>query len=422
MSAIQQPLVLPCGETIPNRICKAAMTEGIANIHDQPTDKHQVLYQQWSEGGAGLLISGNVMVDRRYLERAGNVVIEQGADLSPIKDWTAAATKNGNQFWAQISHPGRQCPRLVNLTPVSPSDVQLHMVGNFGKPKPLTETEIDNIITRFATTAKLCKEGGFTGVQIHSAHGYLLSQFLSPHTNRREDKWGGTLENRARLLLTIIRVVREQVGDDFPIAVKLNSSDFQKGGFSHEDSVQVAKWLSEAGIDLLEVSGGTYEQVSFLSREDEKDVRESTKQREAFFLQYAESMRKAVGDLPLMITGGFRTLSVMNEATEEGKTDMIGFGRPFCMVPDFPNKLFNGDLDSLPKPESNLVLGTGILGANSKNGLFKAINVQGQAGYFYYQIYKLANGKLPKYNLGVFESFYKHISRDWYKSIIRKLA
>jgi hypothetical protein len=133
-------------------------------------------------------------------------------------------------------------------------------------------------------------------------------------------------------------------------------------------------------------------------------------------------MREAVGDLPLMVTGGFRTLEVMNEALEQNKTDMIGLGRPFCLVPDFPNKLLNNQTKSLPKPESKLVLGKGKLSGNSSNSLIRAINTQGQAGYFYYQIYRLAAGKLPKDNLGVFSSFYKHLSRDWYKSIARKLA
>lgn len=419
---ISNQLVLPCGATLPNRICKAAMTEGLADKFDQPTEALNRLYQTWSEGGAGLLISGNIMVDKRYLERAGNVVIEQGSDINLIKQWTQSATLNGNHFWAQISHPGRQCPRMVNLHPVSPSDVQLDMIGNFGKPTPLLETEIEQIIERFATTARIAKEGGFTGVQIHSAHGYLLSQFLSPITNKRSDIWGGSIENRARLLLAVVRAVRDAVGPAFPIAVKLNSSDFQKGGFSHEDSVKVARWLQEVGIDLLEVSGGTYEKTKFLTTEEEDDVRESTKHREAFFLEYAETMREAVGDLPLMVTGGFRTLEVMNEALEQNKTDMIGLGRPFCLVPDFPNKLLNNQTKSLPKPESKLVLGKGKLSGNSSNSLIRAINTQGQAGYFYYQIYRLAAGKLPKDNLGVFSSFYKHLSRDWYKSIARKLA
>ena len=418
---IQQPLTLPCGATLANRICKSAMTEGIADKYDQPTAKHARLYQTWSEGGAGLLISGNIMVDDRYLERAGNVVVQQSVDVEPIRQWTKAATINNNHFWAQISHPGRQCPRMVNMKPVSASDVQLHMVGNFSKPRPLKTQEIENIIGRFVTTARLCKKSGFTGVQIHSAHGYLLSQFLSPITNKRQDEWGGSLENRAKLLLTIVAGVREEVGADYPIAVKLNSSDFQKGGFSQEDSVQVARWLKDAGIDLLEISGGTYEKAAFLSSENEQsDVRESTKQREAFFLEYAETMRDAVGDLPLMITGGFRTLSVMNDAIAEGKTDVVGFGRPFCLMPNFPNKLFNHQLTTLPKPENQLVLGKGNWGGNSSSSVVRAINVQGQAGYFYYQIYKLAAGKPLKENLGVFESFYKHISRDWYKSLARK--
>lgn len=418
-SVLNQSLTLPCGAVIKNRFCKSAMTEGLADKYDQPTNDLNNLYRLWSQGGAGLLISGNIMVDNRYLERAGNVAIDQSSHIKPIKAWAEAATSNGNHFWAQISHPGRQCPRLVNLKPVSPSDVQLNMVGNFGKPRPLTEDEIEQIIERFVATAKQVKKAGFTGVQIHSAHGYLLSQFLSPNTNKRDDQWGGSLENRARLLLTIVKQVRNAVGSDFPISVKLNSSDFQKGGFDQDDSVQVAAWLKDAGIDLLEISGGTYEKTAFLNRKAD-DVRESTKQREAFFLQYAESMQQAVGDLPLMITGGFRTKEVMEGAIDEGKTQMIGLGRPFCLMPDLVNKMLSGEIDELPSAESNLVLGEGKLGGNSPYSLVRAINTQGQAGYFYQQIYALAGKGKPKPELGVFSAFYQHLGRDFYKAMARK--
>ena len=306
---IEQPLTLPCGHTIKNRFIKAAMTEGLATAADNATAAHQILYKTWAKGGAGVLISGNIMVDKRYLERAGNVVTENEDDLDALTAWAKATHEGGSELWAQISHPGRQCPRLVNTQPLSASDVQLNMIANFGKPKAANQEQLDDIVKRFASTATILKKAGFDGVQIHSAHGYLLSQFLSPITNKRTDEYGGSLENRARLLLSVIKAVRAAVGAEFPIAVKLNSSDFQKGGFSADECIQVVQWLNDAGIDLLEISGGTYEQLEFFQQSDDK-VRASTKKREAYFLEYAENIKK-VAKMPVMVTGGFRSLAGM---------------------------------------------------------------------------------------------------------------
>jgi 2,4-dienoyl-CoA reductase-like NADH-dependent reductase (Old Yellow Enzyme family) len=149
----------------------------------------------------------------------------------------------------QISHAGRQTPASVAETPVAPSEVQLQMPGaQFGKPRALSHEEILDIIQKFAHCANIAQDTGFTGVQIHGAHGYLISEFLSPDINLREDEWGGTLEKRAKFLIETVRSVRKAVGENFPVSLKLNSADFQKGGFSHEDAIQVATWLNEEGI------------------------------------------------------------------------------------------------------------------------------------------------------------------------------
>ena len=161
---------------------------------------------------------------------------------SALASWASVGTRNGNHFWAQISHAGRQTQTNVNKHPKAPSAVTLGLPGGqFGKPIPLTEDEIEDIVQRFAVCAKACQEAGFTGVQVHAAHGYLLSQFLSPRTNLRQDKYGGSLENRARVLLDVVAAIRGAVGPAFPICVKLNSADFQKGGFDFADSLQVAQ-------------------------------------------------------------------------------------------------------------------------------------------------------------------------------------
>jgi len=265
MSAnISSPLTLPCGATLKNRIAKGAMTEGLGDPFNRATSGHVRLYRRWAEGGAGMLLTGNVQVDRRYLERPGNVAIdgEQSNEaIAALREYAKAGTANDTHLWMQISHAGRQTPALVNKEPVGPSDKALEMPGSqFGKPRALTGTEIEDVIRRFAHTATIARDTGFTGVQIHGAHGYLVSEFLSPDVNTRTDEWGGSLENRARLLLETVRAVRRAVGDDFPVSVKLNSADFQRGGFSHEDAVRVAAWLDAEKLDLLEVSGGTYEQ------------------------------------------------------------------------------------------------------------------------------------------------------------------
>ena len=416
ISNLQQPLTLPCGQIIPNRILKGAMTEGVADKQDNATEKHQTLYRTWSKGETGVLITGNIMVDRRYLERAGNVVVEDESGLPQLKAWADATHEGKSLLWAQISHPGRQCPRMVSTQPLSGSDVQLNMIGNFGKPKAATLEDINDVVKRFATTASILKKANFDGVEIHAAHGYFISQFLSPNTNQRDDQYGGSLENRARLLLEVIASVRAAVGPEFPVALKLNSSDFQKGGFTLEECVQVVEWLNNAGIDLLEISGGTYEQLEFFK---DQPQRESTVKREAFFLEYAKSI-KSVAKMPLIVTGGFRTKQAMEDALEEGLIDAIGIARPLCLNPDFPKEFFNGSLTSLPNDESQLVIGKGFWGPASSSKSIQALNNQAQAGWYYHQIERLADGERPQENFSPRMALFAHLRKDASRAIRRK--
>lgn len=339
------------------------MTEGLATKEGLPTPELELLYGLWSDGGAGMLLSGNIQIDRDHLERPGNVVIDRKpnkAMRSALASWARAATRNGNHFWAQISHAGRQTQKIVNPNPKAPSAVKLGLPGGqFGEPVPLTKTEIKTIVRRFAVCAVACKEAGFTGVQIHSAHGYLLSQFLSPRSNLRTDDYGGDLANRARALLEVVASVRAAVATEFPVAVKLNSADFQKGGFDFEDSLQVVQWLEQAGVDLIEISGGTYEQPKLLGlqgmeEEEKQNLAESTQKREAYFVDFAMAMQAKV-NIPLMVTGGFRQRSTMEMAVETGSADLIGLGRPMCVMTDAPNQLLAG-LESLPRYEDSLSL------------------------------------------------------------------
>jgi len=360
---LSQTLTLPCGAVIPNRLAKAAMTEGLATPQGVATAELERLYGLWSDGGAGMLLTGNIQVDADHLERPGNVVIDREPDAetaAALARWAQAATRNGNHFWAQISHAGRQTLKIVNPAPKAPSAVKLGLPGGqFGQPVALTIAEIEDIVRRFGVCAAAVKTAGFTGVQVHAAHGYLLSEFLSPRSNQRNDQYGGSLENRARALLEAVAAVRAAVGPDFPVAVKLNSADFQKGGFDFEDSLQVAAWLEAASVDLIEVSGGTYEQPRLIGVEgaeevEEQHVAKSTQMREAYFVDFALAMQEKVS-IPLMVTGGFRRRDVMEQAITSGGADLVGLGRPMCVMTDAPAQLLAG-LEELPRYENELAL------------------------------------------------------------------
>ena len=362
-NVLARPLTLPCGAVIPNRLAKAAMTEGLATPQGVPTPALDRLYGLWSDGGSGLLLSGNIIVDANHLERPGNVVIDREPDAAmraALARWAQAATRNGNQFWAQVSHAGRQTQKIVNPRPKAPSALKLGLPGGqFGQPVALTIPEIEDIVRRFAICAAAVKAAGFTGVQVHAAHGYLLSEFLSPRSNLRTDRYGGELANRARALLEVVAAVRAAVGPEFPVAVKLNSADFQKGGFAFEDSLRVAAWLEEAGVDLIEISGGTYEQPRLIGVEgmeavEEQNVAHSTMMREAYFVDFALAMQEKVS-IPLMVTGGFRRRVAMEQAIEAGGADLIGLGRPMCVMTDAPAQLLAG-LEELPRYENQLAL------------------------------------------------------------------
>lgn len=407
-TSLDQPLTLPCGATIKNRLCKAAMTEGLADTLGYPTPELNNLYKVWAEGGAGLLITGNVQVDGDHLERPGNMIIDGESNTTLLKAYAElakAGTVNDTHLWAQISHAGRQTQVNVNKHPKSASDVALDLPGGqFGKPKPLTKEEIAELVDRYANAAVVVKEAGFTGVQLHGAHGYLISQFLSPKSNHRDDEYGGSLENRARFLLTIVKETRKRVGAEFPIGVKLNSADFQKGGFRFEDSLQVAQWLEEAGIDLLEISGGTYEQpklvgIEGLEEEEKQEVAESTAKREAYFADFAIAMQEKV-KIPLMVTGGFRTKATMESVLDKG-VEMIGLGRPLCVWPDIPQQVING-LEQIDDTERDIALFPKWLAFLQKIPMLRIASSFGKMYWYYIQIEAIAKTGKAQDNLTAF--------------------
>ncbi len=338
-------LTLPCGATLPNRIGKSAMSEALADKHTGvATDALVTLYERWGAGGTGLLISGNVMVALEARGEPGQVVITSDSHVAELRSWAEAAQAHGAKLWMQINHAGRQTPRSITKQPLAPSVVPLKGFGGaFSKPRELTDEEIRALIDRYAMAAAVAKQAGFSGVQIHGAHGYLVSQFLSPRTNLRDDEWGGDPARRMRFLIEMVRAMRAAVGSEFPLGVKLNSADFQRGGFTEEESMRVVEALEAEGVDLLEISGGNYESAAMTG--SEKGKRESTRLREAYFLEYARKVRERT-KMPLMLTGGMRRAETMESVLAEGAVDVIGVARPLCVEPDLSARLISGETEA----------------------------------------------------------------------------
>jgi 2,4-dienoyl-CoA reductase-like NADH-dependent reductase (Old Yellow Enzyme family) len=340
-SPLAQPFVFPNGASLQNRIAKAAMEEGIADQDFLPGPALFNLYRRWAQGGAGLLITGNVMVDPAGVTGPGNVIVRDEGHLDRFQRWAEIAQSGGSKLWMQINHPGRQMYAYLSETPVAPSAVAVNIPGRltakqFKTPRALTGDDIRKRIDRFVAAAVFAEKAGFHGVEVHAAHGYLLSQFLSPLANRREDEWGGSLENRSRMLLEIVKRIRSSVKREFCVGVKLNSADFQRGGFGEEDAMKVVQLLNPTGIDLLEISGGNFESPAMLGGESQ-----GTRKREAYFLEFAAQAKK-VAAMPLMATGGFRSRSIMEEAIRSGAVDIVGLGAPFALDPECGVKLLSG--------------------------------------------------------------------------------
>ncbi|MFM9936464.1 MAG: NADH:flavin oxidoreductase/NADH oxidase family protein [Novosphingobium sp.] len=406
MPSIADSLALPCGAVLPNRLAKSAMTEGLADPQGRATPELARLYGLWADGGAGLLITGNVQIDGDHLERPGNVIIQgpqDAAALAGLRAMASAGTRAGGHIWMQIAHAGRQTQVTVNPHPKAPSAVAVGLPGKqFGLPVALTEAEILDLIERFGVAAEVAQATGYTGVQIHAAHGYLLSQFLSPRSNLRADQWGGSLENRARMLMAVVARMRAGVGPEFPIGVKLNSADFQKGGFAFEESVIVAGWLQDAGVDLLEISGGSYEQPAMMDIQgmeapDAPPQKASTIAREAYFVDFAKTMRASL-TMPLLVTGGFRSRRAMNAALEQGGADVIGLGRPLCVDTAGPAKLLAG-ADELDRWENKLKLLPPWLSFLGGLKMMRAVEGFAVTYWYYAQIDAIA--RTGKANIGI---------------------
>lgn len=370
-----QEKTLPNGNTIKNRFFKSAMSETLASKTGVPTPTLINLYKKWAQGGAGILVTGNVMVDSNHIGEPGNVVLESASHLEKFKAWARAGKVNDTEIWMQLNHPGKQSPKSLTKQPVSPSGVAMKgsIAKGFNQSRALHEVEIKAIVQQFVTSAVLAKEAGFTGVQIHAAHGYLVNQFLSPIENQRTDKYGGSIQNRMRVLVEIYEGIRTQLGEEFNIGLKLNSEDFKVGGFSKEDFVDVAKKLNELKIDLIEISGGNYEDPKMAG---------SDKETVPYFISYASLLKKEVST-PIVVTGGFRSVVSMEDAITQNNTDFIGMARPFVVSPNIVNYIYKNTFSDIKLPR----LTTGIKAMDKTLGPVLANS------YYNQQMKRIGNNK-----------------------------
>ena len=379
-SLLFTPITLPNGTTIKNRFFKSAMSEGMGTKNFQPKKNIATLYKRWAEGGTGLIITGNIMVDPKGTAEPGNIVFDKNSNMEILKDWAKQGQQHGAKVMVQLNHPGKQVPKTIAKETVAPSAVPLGNGLNklFSTPRALTTSEVEELVQKFVTSAKITKEAGFSGVQIHAAHGYLISQFLSPHDNRRTDKYGGSLENRMRFLREIYLGMREELGKDFPIGIKINSTDFKEDGLTEEDSLETIVELANLGLDFVEISGGTYERPAMMGA-----TSKSTNQ--VFFAEYSKKLKQKI-DIPVVVTGGIRSINAMNTLLNDNTTDFIGIARPLTIDPNIPNKIKQGTY-------------TIVETTRVSTGVKKLDKIFGSLlGIVYYQVLmqNIAKGKDPK--------------------------
>lgn len=369
-------LVLPNEQKLANSFFKSAMSETMGDKNQSPSEELIALYEHWAGQGVGVLVTGNVMVDRRYLGEPGNVVLDQQSDLTLFAKWVEVSKTKQVPIWLQLNHPGKQMYRSINQEPIAPSAIPISgsSASAFRPPREMTLFEIEEARDKFITASLLAKQAGFTGVQLHATHGYLINQFLSPADNQRTDKYGGNLENRLRFLVEIYQGLREQVGADFTIALKLNASDFKETGFDFEDCQEVVRRLSDLGIDLIEISGGNYEAPVFGSEYENG----------AGFVSYAKALAQLT-HVPIVSTGGFRTSSQMEEAIDQG-VSMIGLARPFVLRPHLVKDYQDSGHLQLTTPR----LSTGIKKLDASLGPIIGVS------YYEAQMRRLARGRIPQ--------------------------
>lgn len=323
------PLKLPCGVVLKNRIVKSAMSDSLGDGTGHPSQEQIQLYQRWAGGGVAASIIGEVQGSANFAEKPGNLVLNEDSDPASFKSLAEKGAENGSLLWLQLGHAGALAYQPTSI-PKGPSALELPEL----QCGELTLAEIAQLPSEFARTAKLAQQVGFGGVQIHAAHGFLLSQFLSPLFNKRSDQYGGSIANRMRLSLDAIAATRAAVGPEFPIAIKLNSSDQLEGGLNSKDALAVVSALDQTSIDLIDISGGTY----FPGAKSASDG----VARGPYFLEFAKRARRLTTK-PLMLTGGFKTFAQAQDAVGSGAVDIVGLARALVLEASLPNLWEKGE-------------------------------------------------------------------------------
>lgn len=366
-----------------------------------------------------MIMTGNVEVSAKYNGSPTNVIVpsqlpleKQETARQAWKTWAATTQRSGTPAVVQLVHPGRQSPlasgkKSIFEKNVAPSPVPLNLGSSFiacaasavmfGTPRELTTEEISGkggIIEQFIEGGREAYKAGFKGAELHAAHGYLLSIFLSTKTNHRTDEFGGSAAKRAEILVRIIKGTRAVTGDDFQIGVKLNSADVSAAG-SVSQALEQIKLLADAGVDFIEISGGTYESPTMMLGREQPEKKESTKRREAFFLDFAQEVRTRFPSLPLLVTGGFRTRSGMEAALQSGVCDMIGIARPAAILPKLPKEII---LNTKEVSDEKANLEVPLIGVPFPMNLLPIKSLGGGAESLYYakQIQTFAKGGVPK--------------------------
>ncbi|KAL4874627.1 hypothetical protein BJY04DRAFT_203562 [Aspergillus karnatakaensis] len=368
MSSLSDSVKLPCGLVFPNRLVKAAMAELLGGFSNTPTPSLLKVYDEWAKGNWGALLTGNVQVDVNHLGTPFDPALsgeykdaETNKDLVELwRKYADASQKHGTPSIVQLCHPGRQTLRFAGrrgpfASSIAPSAIPLDLGDSFVErwlgwfafppPREMTQADIELVTRQFVDAARLMADAGFSGIELHGAHGYLLDQFLNAKSNIRTDAYGGTAEKRAKFVLDIVAQIRAVVPPAFCIGIKFNSADHNSTSF--EDTLTQIGRLADAGIDFIEISGGTYEDPKMFDRgltpQPEKSTR--TAAREAFFIEFATAVRARYPSLTLMLTGGFRTRAGAEYALSKNACDLIGIGRPAAIDPNFAKLLLDESVD-----------------------------------------------------------------------------
>lgn len=339
---LDKPLHLPCGAVLKNRIAKAAMSDDLGDGCGLPTEAQQRLYGLWADGGTALSLVGETQIGPWAPENYGNLVLEPLRETERFRSLSDAATVNNTHFWAQLGHAGALAVPVAGPAK-APSALDVSGIHAVEMPPE----EVEALPALYAKAALNARSIGFTGVEIHAAHGFLLNQFLSPLFNRRTDHWGGDPEHRARLLLEIIVTVRAAVGSGFPVAVKINATDQLAGGIEVPEALDLVERLDETEIDLIDISGGAYFPGAAAASDGTKAG--------PYFVEFARLARTRTGK-PLMTAGGFKKQAEAERAISSGAVDMVGLARALALDPALPKKWLNksGEEPVFPRFSSTL--------------------------------------------------------------------